>query len=161
MEEGKMNKILLFTLSSNELGRAQSIQQQIHQKDLQLELLDINNRYRPVLGYNNQPNMLNRQTILLEKNSLINQRDVCLSNAINYALDIVLEDIETKVNGLLSTGGMAINSIVSFVTAYRITFVISFSVRIKLSQIMVKLILPNYTYLDMKSQLDNLMRHII
>ena len=161
MKEGKMNKILLFTLSSNELRRAQSIQQQIHQKDLQLELLDINNRYRPVLGYNNQPNMLNRQTILLEKNSLINQRDVCLSNAINYALDIVLEDIETKVNGLLSTGGMAINSIVSFVTAYRITFVISFSVRIKLSQIMVKLILPNYTYLDMKSQLDNLMRHII
>ena len=156
-----MNKILLFTMSSNELARAQSIQQQIHQKDLQLELLDINNRYRPVLGYNNQPNMLNRQTILLEKNSLINQRDVCLSNAINYALDIVLEDIETKVNGLLSTGGMAINSIVSFVTAYRITFVISFSVRIKLSQIMVKLILPNYTYLDMKSQLDNLMRHII
>ena len=148
-------------MSSNELARAQSIQQQIHQKDLQLELLDINNRYRPVLGYNNQPNMLNRQTILLEKNSLINQRDVCLSNAINYALDIVLEDIETKVNGLLSTGGMAINSIVSFVTAYRITFVISFSVRIKLSQIMVKLILPNYTYLDMKSQLDNLMRHII
>lgn len=156
-----MNKILLFTMSSNELARAQSIQQQIHQKDLQLELLDINNRYRPVLGYNNQPNMLNRQTILLEKNSLINQRDVCLSNAINYALDIVLEDIETKVNGLLSTGGMAINSIVSFVTAYRITFVISFSVRIKLSQVMVKLILPNYTYLDMKSQLDNLMRHII
>ena len=148
-------------MSSNELARAQSIQQQIHQKDLQLELLDINNRYRPVLGYNNQPNMLNRQTILLEKNSLINQRDVCLSNAINYALDIVLEDIETKVNGLLSTGGMAINSIVSFVTAYRITFVISFSVRIKLSQVMVKLILPNYTYLDMKSQLDNLMRHII
>ena len=148
-------------MSSNELARAQSIQQQIHQKDLQLELLDINNRYRPVLGYNNQPNMLNRQTILLEKNSLINQRDVCLSNAINYALDIVLEDIETKVNGLLSTGGMAINSIVSFVTAYRITFVISFSVRIKLSQVMVKLILPNYTYMDMKSQLDNLMRHII
>ena len=148
-------------MSSNELARAQSIQQQIHQKDLQLELLDINNRYRPVLGYNNQPNMLNRQTILVEKNSLINQRDVCLSNAINYALDIVLEDIETKVNGLLSTGGMAINSIVSFVTAYRITFVISFSVRIKLSQVMVKLILPNYTYLDMKSQLDNLMRHII
>ena len=156
-----MNKILLFTMSSNELTRAQSIQQQIHQKDLQLELLDINNRYRPVLGYNNQPNMLNRQTILLEKNSLINQRDVCLSSAINYALDIVLEDIETKVNGLLSTGGMAINSIVSFVTAYRITFVISFSVRIKLSQVMVKLILPNYTYLNMKSQLDNLMRHII
>ena len=148
-------------MSSNELARAQSIQQQIHQKDLQLELLDINNRYRPVLGYNNQPNMLNRQSILLEKNSFISQRDVCLSNATNYALDIVLEDIETKVNGLLSTGGMAINSIVSFVTAYRITFVISFSVRIKLSQVMVKLILPNYTYLDMKSQLDNLMRHII
>ena len=72
-----MNKILLFTLSSNELGRAQSIQQQIHQKDLQLELLDINNKYRPVFGYNNQPNILNQQTILLEKNSLISQRDVC------------------------------------------------------------------------------------
>ena len=148
-------------MSCNELARAQSIQQQIHQKDLQLELLDINNRYRPVLGYNNQPNMLNRQTILLEKNSLINQRDVCLSNAINYALDIVLEDIETKVNGLLSTGGMAINSIVSFVTAYRITFVMSFTVRIKLSQVMTKLLLPNYTYLSLKSQLDNLMRLII
>ena len=161
MKEGKMNKILLFTLSSNELGRAQSIQQQIHQKDLQLELLDINNRYRPVLGYNNQPNILNRQTILLERNSLISQRDVCLSNATNYALDIVLEDIATKVNGLLSTGGMAINSIVSFVTAYRITFVISFSVRIKISQVMAKLLLTNYTYLNLKFQLDKLMRRII
>ena len=161
MKEGKMNKILLFTLSSNELGRAQSIQQQIHQKDLQLELLDINNRYRPVLGYNNQPNILNRQTILLERNSLISQRDVCLSNATNYALDIVLEDIETKVNGLLSTGGMAINSIVSFVAAYRITFVISFSVRIKISQVMAKLLLTNYTYLNLKFQLDKLMRQII
>ena len=153
-----MNKILLFTMSSNELARAQSIQQQIHQKDLQLELLDINNRYRPVLGYNNQPNMLNRQTILLEKNSLISQRDICLSNATNYALDIVLDDIERKVSGLLSTGGMAINSIVSFVTAYRITFVMSFFVRIKLSQVMAKLVMPNYTYLNLKYQLDNLMR---
>ena len=156
-----MNKILLFTLSSNELGRAQSIQQQIYQKDLQLELLDINNKYRPVLGYNNQPNILNRQTILLEKNSLISQRDVCLSNATNYALDIVLEDIETNVNGLLSTGGMAINSIGSFVTAYHITFVISFSVRMKISQVMAKLLLANYTYLNLKFQLDKLMRQII
>ena len=123
-----MNKILLFTLSSNELGNAQSIQRQIFQKDLQIELLNINNRYQPTLGYNNNSNMLNLQNILLEKNKLISQRDNHLSNAINYALDIVLDDIERKVNGLLSTGSMAINSIVSFVTAYRITFVLSFSV---------------------------------
>jgi hypothetical protein len=62
---------------------------------------------------------------------------------------------------LLSTGGMAINSIVSFITAYRITFAMSFSVRIKLSQVMVKLFLPNYTYLNLKFQLDNLQRQII
>ena len=73
---------------------------------------------------------------------------------------LILEDIETKVNGLLSTGGMAINSIVSFVTAYRITFAMSFSVRIKLSQVTVKL-LSNYTYLNLKFQLDNLLRQII
>ena len=144
-----MNKILLFTLSSNELGNAQSIQRQIFQKDLQIELLNINNRYQPTLGYNNNSNMLNLQNILLEKNKLISQRDNHLSNAINYALDIVLDDIERKVNGLLSTGSMAINSIVSFVTAYRITFVLSFSVRVKLAQIMMKLLVPNYTYLDL------------
>lgn len=156
-----MNKILLFTLSSNELGNAQSIQRQIFQKDLQIELLNINNRYQPTLGYNNNSNMLNLQNILLEKNKLISQRDNHLSNAVNYALDIVLDDIERKVNGLLSTGSMAINSIVSFVTAYRITFVLSFSVRVKLAQIMMKLLVPNYTYLDLKSQLDKLNGQVI
>ena len=156
-----MNKILLFTLSSNELGNAQSIQRQIFQKDLQIELSNINNRYQPTLGYNNNSNMLNLQNILLEKNKLISQRDNHLSNAVNYALDIVLDDIERKVNGLLSTGSMAINSIVSFVTAYRITFVLSFSVRVKLAQIMMKLLVPNYTYLDLKSQLDKLNGQVI
>lgn len=156
-----MNKILLFTLSSNELGNAQSIQRQIFQKDLQIELLNINNRYQPTLGYNNNSNMLNLQNILLEKNKLISQRDNHLSNAVNYALDIVLDDIERKVNGLLSTGSMAINSIVSFVIAYRITFVLSFSVRVKLAQIMMKLLVPNYTYLDLKSQLDKLNGQVI
>ena len=156
-----MNKILLFTLSSNELGNAQSIQRQIFQKDLQIELLNINNRYQPTLGYNNNSNMLNLQNILLEKNKLISQRDNHLSNAVNYALDIVLDDIERKVNGLLSTGSMAINSIVSFVTAYRITFVLSFSVRVKLAQIMMKLLVPNYIYLDLKSQLDKLNGQVI
>lgn len=156
-----MNKILLFTLSSNELGNAQSIQRQIFQKDLQIELLNINNRYQPTLGYNNNSNMLNLQNILLEKNKLISKRDNHLSNAVNYALDIVLDDIERKVNGLLSTGSMAINSIVSFVTAYRITFVLSFSVRVKLAQIMMKLLVPNYTYLDLKSQLDKLNGQVI
>lgn len=156
-----MNKILLFTLSSNELGNAQSIQRQIFQKDLQIELLNINNRYQPTLGYNNNSDMLNLQNISLEKNKLISQRDNHLSNAVNYALDIVLDDIERKVNGLLSTGSMAINSIVSFVTAYRITFVLSFSVRVKLAQIMMKLLIPNYTYLDLKSQLDKLNGQII
>ena len=156
-----MNKILLFTLSSNELGNAQSIQRQIFQKDLQIELLNINNRYQPTLGYNNNSNMLNLQNILLEKNKLISQRDNHLSNAVNYALDIVLDDIERKVNGLLSTGSMAINSIVSFVFAYRITFVLSFSVRVKLAQIMMKLLVPNYTYLDLKSQLDKLNGQVI
>ena len=156
-----MNKILLFTLSSNELGNAQSIQRQIFQNDLQIELLNINNRYQPTLGYNNNSDMLNLQNILLEKNKLISQRDNHLSNAVNYALDIVLDDIERKVNGLLSTGSMAINSIVSFVTAYRITFVLSFSVRVKLAQIMMKLLIPNYTYLDLKSQLDKLNGQVI
>ena len=156
-----MNKILLFTLSSNELGNAQSIQRQIFQKDLQIELLNINNRYQPTLGYNNNSDMLNLQNILLEKNKLISHRDNHLSNAVNYALDIVLDDIERKVNGLLSTGSMAINSIVSFVTAYRITFVLSFSVRVKLAQIMMKLLIPNYTYLDLKSQLDKLNGQVI
>ena len=156
-----MNKILLFTLSSNELGNAQSIQRQIFQKDLQIELLNINIRYQPTLGYNNNSNMLNLQNILLEKNKLISQRDNHLSNAVNYALDIVLDDIERKVNGLLSTGSMAINSIVSFVIAYRITFVLSFSVRVKLAQIMMKLLVPNYTYLDLKSQLDKLNGQVI
>lgn len=156
-----MNKILLFTLSSNELGNAQSIQRQIFQKDLQIELLNINNRYQPTLGYNNNSNLLNLQNILLEKNKLISQRDYHLSNAVNYALDIVLDDIERKVSGLLSTGSMAINSIVSFIAAYRITFVLSFSVRVKLAQVMMKLLIPNYTYLDLKSQLDKLNGQVI
>lgn len=155
-----MDKLLIFTLSSNELRKAQSIQQQILQKDLQLELQDINNRYRPTFGYNNYPNMLNRQSILLEKNHLISQRDESLSNAVNYALDILSDDIERKDSGLLSIGGMAINSIVSFVTAYRITFVLSFPVRIKLSQVMVKLFLPDYTYWDLKNQLEKLTSYV-
>ena len=152
-----MNKILLFTLSSNELGNAQSIQRQIFQKDLQIELLNINNRYQPTLGYNNNSNMLNLHNFLLEKNKLISQRDNHLSNAVNYALDIVLDDIERKVNGLISTGSMAINSIVSFITAHSITFALSFSVRVKLYQILAKLFIPDYTYWNLRNQLNKLL----
>lgn len=156
-----MNKILLFTLSSNELSNAQSVQRQIFQKELQIELQNINNRYKPTLGYNYNPNMLNLQNILLEKNRLISQRDNYLSNAISYALDIVQDDIDKKVSGLLSTGSMAINSIVSFITAYRITFTLPFSIRIKLSQILNKLLIPDYTYWDLKNQLEKLMRQVV
>lgn len=156
-----MNKILLFTLSRNELGNAQSVQRQIFQKELQIELLNINNRYQPTLGYNYNPNVSNLQNMLLEKNRLISQRDNYLSNAINYALDIVQDDIDRKVSGLLSTGSMAINSIVSFITAHRITFALSFPVRVKLSQILAKLLIPDYTYWDLRNQLEKLMRQAI
>lgn len=153
----KMNKILLFTFSSNELSNAQIIQRQIFQKDLQIELLNINNRYQPTLGFSNSSNMLNLQNMLLEKSRLISQRDNYLSNAISYALDIVQDDINQKVDGLISTGSMAINSIVSFITVHSITFALSFPVRVKLYQILAKLSIPDYAYWNLRIQLNKLL----
>ncbi len=80
-----MNKVLSFTWSSNELAKAQNLQRQITQKDLQLTLLEIDNRYKPIFGYyNNSSNMLSLQSISIERNNLIYQRDNCISGIIFY-----------------------------------------------------------------------------
>lgn len=150
-----MNKVLSFTWSSNELAKAQNLQRQITQKDLQLTLLEIDNRYKPIFGYyNNSSNMLSLQSISIERNNLIYQRDNCISNAIDHALDIIMDDIQQNINPMFATGNLAINNIASFIMANQISFVLSLSVRIKLSQAIAKIANMGYNYYDLRYKLE-------
>jgi len=150
-----MNKVLSFTWSNNELAKAQNLQRQITQKDLQLTLLEIDNRYKPIFGYyNNSSNMLSLQSISIERNNLIYQRDNCISNAIDHALDIIMDDIQQNINPIFSTGNLAINNIASFIMANQISFVLSLSARIKLSQAIVKIANMGYNYYDLRYKLE-------
>lgn len=149
-----MSKILSFTWSSNELAKAQNLQRKITQKDLQIDLLEIDNRYKPIFGYYNSSNMLNLQSVSIERNNLISQRDNCISNAIDHALDIIMDDIQHNISPIFSTGNLAINNIVSFLMANRISFVLSLSTRIKLSQVIVKIANMGYNYYDLRYKLE-------
>lgn len=61
-----MNNNQLYLNSSNELMQVRNIQRQISQKELELQLLDINDRYNSYNPYSYSSNSIKRQSIEME-----------------------------------------------------------------------------------------------
>lgn len=143
---------ILFTQSSNELRSASMDQSRMSQLMLEMQLVNINLKYKTATVQDRlKINALNSEISTLES-----QRNLHINNAIRYALDLAEYEIHNAKNIVISMSYMAISSINSFIRAQNIKFELSFSLKMKVSQISSMLIMPDLIFLNLKSEIDKL-----
>ncbi|MBR5216334.1 MAG: hypothetical protein IKV80_08975 [Bacteroidales bacterium] len=144
---------MLFKQSSDALSQARDVQVLIQNMDLQIELWQINQRY----NQGTLTDVLNYQNLLLERNNLIIRRDGSLSLALDAALMLVQNDIANNVAGVWSTGNMALKNIMSFVDMNRVGYsFVSFSNRMKLTQISASLVTKGVEFFDLRYNIEKI-----
>lgn len=128
------NATILYQNSSNELMQAKRYQSQISQKEFEIRLMDINNRFASNNGVDNfYIANLQKQNIKSEIDNLRYNRNRHLCNAIDSALDLAITESQDSV--FYSMAYLAINSINSFVrTQNGINLNLPFNVVFKLLQ---------------------------
>lgn len=147
------NQMTYYKQSSDALFQAREMQTLIQNKDLQIELCQINQRY----NQGTLTDALTYQNLLLERSNLIVRRDASLSLALDLALILVQNDISNDVAGIWSTGNMALKNIMSFVDMNRIGYsFVSFSTRMKLKQIAATLVTKGYDFFDLRYNIEKI-----
>jgi hypothetical protein len=128
------NATILYQNSSNELMQAKRYQSQISQKEFEIRLMDINNRFAPNNGVDNfYIANLQKQNIKSEIDNLIYNRNRHLCNAIDNALDLAINESQDSV--FYSMAYLAISSINSFIRIQNeLNLNLPFNVVFKLSQ---------------------------
>ena len=148
-----MNNQMTYKQSSDALFQAREMQTLIQNKDLQIELCQINQRY----NQGTLTDALTYQNLLLERSNLIVRRDASLSLALDLALILVQNDISNDVAGIWSTGNMALKNIMSFVDMNRVGYsFVSFSTRMKLRQIAATLVTKGYDFFDLRYNIEKI-----
>lgn len=148
-----MNNQMIYKQSSDALFQAREMQALIQNKDLQIELCQINQRY----NQGTLTDALTYQNLLLERSNLIAQRDASLLLALDLALILIQNDISNEVAGIWSAGNMALKNIMSFVEINRISYsFVSFSTRMKLKQIAASLVTKGYDFFDLRYNIDKI-----
>lgn len=148
-----MNNQMTYKQSSDALFQAREMQTLIQNKDLQIELCQINQRY----NQGTLTDALTYQNLLLERSNLIVRRDASLSLALDLALILVQNDISNDVAGIWSTGNMALKNIMTFVDMNRIGYsFVSFSTRMKLKQIAATLVTKGYDFFDLRYNIEKI-----
>lgn len=147
-----MNNQMIYKQSSDALYQAREIQTLIQNKDLQIELWQINQRYNQGVS-----DVLTYQNLLLERSNLIVRRDASLSLALDLALILIQNDISNEVSGVWSTGNMALKNVMSFVDMNRVGYsFVSFSTRMKLRQIAATLVTKGYDFFDLRYNIEKI-----
>ena len=148
-----MNNQMTYKQSSDALFQAREMQTLIQNKDLQIELCQINQRY----NQGTLTDALTYQNLLLERSNLIVRRDASLSLALDLALILIQNDISNEVSGVWSTGNMALKNIMSFVDMNRIGYsFVSFSNRMKLAQISASLVTKGVEFFDLRYNIEKI-----
>ena len=148
-----MNNQMTYKQSSDALFQAREMQTLIQNKDLQIELCQINQRY----NQGTLTDALTDQNLLLERSNLIVRRDASLSLDLDLALILVQNDIYNDVAGIWSTGNMALKNIMSFVDMNRIGYsFVSFSNRMKLAQISASLVTKGVEFFDLRYNIEKI-----
>lgn len=143
---------MIYKQSSDALYQAREIQALIQNKDLQIELWQINQRYNQGVS-----DVLTYQNLLLERSNLIVRRDASLSLALDLALILIQNDISNEVSGVWSTGNMALKNVMSFVDMNRVGYsFVSFSTRMKLRQIAATLVTKGYDFFDLRYNIEKI-----
>lgn len=148
-----MNSNQLYLSSSNELMQVRNIQLQISQKELELQMLDINTKYSSYDPYSYSSNSIKRQNIELEVINLKHNRDMHLGFAIEAAL--LLAEWDIRNNNVYSMAEVSISSINSFLQSQKIDFRLQYSTQAKLSQIS-SLLYTNNNFTSLKSEITRL-----
>lgn len=144
---------MLYQDFSNALMQAKNYQSQISQKEFEMRLMEINNRYSSSNYYNNE---LQKQKVEIEILTLKNNRDNSIFSAIDYALE--LAQIETRNNTLYSMAYLAINSITSYLKIQKISdLILPFTLRLKLAQIDTTMTYSNTMLKSAISELKNIL----
>ena len=148
-----MNSNQLYLSSSNELMQVRNIQLQISQKELELQMLDINTKYSSYDPYSYSSNSIKRQNIELEVINLKHNRDMHLGFAIEAAL--LLAEWDIRNNNVYSMAEVSISSINSFLQSQKIDFRLPYSTQVKLSQI-ASLLYTNSNFISLSSAIARL-----
>lgn len=144
---------MLYQDFSNALMQAKNYQSQISQKEFEMRLMEINNRYSSSNYYYNE---LQKQKVEIEILTLKNNRDNSIFSAIDYALE--LAQIEIRNNTLYSMAYLAINSITSYLKIQKISdLILPFTLRLKLAQIDTTMTYSNTMLKSAISELKNIL----
>ena len=143
---------ILYTNAFSEIESARNCQISISQKEMELQMLDINSRYS---SYDNSYlNNLNKQSLKMEIMNLINKRNNYINSSIGYALTIA--ENEVQENNTFSVATIVIGSISSFISTVKNNFSISAINRVSLSLLSNKLLVSGFQMFQLKRSIEEL-----
>lgn len=143
---------MLYQNSSNALMQAKHYQSQISQKEFEMQLININNKYS---SYGNDYNEIQKRKLEQDIWNLKNIRNNNIYSAIDYALELVL--IEIKSTPLYSMAYFAVNSITSYLKIQKISdLTLPLSLRLKLTQIDTNFAYSNMNNAMLKNAISEL-----
>ena len=149
-----MDKNMLYHKASHELMSAKQCQSQISQKQFELQLLDINSRYKTdnISAFSS---IAQKQSIYSTIANLKNIRNNYIYNAIEASLDLC--NIELSENNSFSMASIALNAIISFIQGkISAELNIPFTLRVKISQIYFNSISINSQNISLKIEIQRL-----
>lgn len=157
MEGSKMDSSQLYNQFSLELRQADNCQIQISQKIFELQLIDINLKYGNNDSQWNIQNLVKQNNIKVRLHSVENERNTYLTRAITYALQLAEYEMENSKNIVFPMAYLALNSINTFISSYKVNLDLSIPIRSKVSYISNKLILEsNLNFINLRTEIDKL-----
>ena len=143
---------ILYTNAFNDIESARSCQISISQKEMELQMININSKYSSF--DNSYLNNMKKQSLKMEIVNLMNKRNNCINSSIGYALTIAEKEVQE--NNTFSTAAIVIGSISSFISTVKNSFNISITNSTNLSLLSNKLVLSGFHMFQLKRAIDDL-----
>ena len=125
---------ILYTNAFNDIESARSCQISISQKEMELQMININSKYSSF--DNSYLNNMKKQSLKMEIVNLMNKRNNYINSSIGYALTIAEKEVQE--NNTFSTAAIVIGSISSFISTGTL-FNLSITLVIKYKSFSLKL----------------------
>ena len=143
---------ILYTSAFNDLESARKCQIAISQKEMELQMININSNYSSF--DNSYLNSLKKQSLKMEIMNLINTRNNYINSSMVYALTIA--ENEMQENNTFSVATIVIGSISSFISTVKNSFSISIVNSTSLSLLSNKLLHSGFHMFQLKRAIDDL-----
>ena len=141
---------ILYTNAFNDIESARSCQNSISQKEMELQMININSKYSSF--DNSYLNNMKKQSLKMEIVNLMNKRNNYINSSIGYALTIAEKEVQE--NNTFSTAAIVIGSISSFISTVKNSFNISITNSTKLSLLSNKLLLSGFHMFQLQRAID-------